>query len=280
MTLRIGEIEYANIQPFFDKLDRDQLRSQGFQLKTDVPSSINQKLSEGSVDVAGISSFSYAQNAHDYSVLPDLSVSSKGEVRSLFLFSKVPIEQLEEKKIALTASSATTVHLLKIILIAFYGVHVQYQTMKPNLQEMLATNDAALLIGDDAIRAVRTASDLYVYDLGEQWYKHTGLPMTYALFAVRNDVLTSNSNDLERVYHAFVNSREVSKSNNYMDLSNRFTLKQGGTIDFWQSYFQNLWYHFNEENKRGLLYYYKLAYEYGFLSKSIHSISVWSKVHS
>lgn len=280
MTLRIGEIEYANIQPFFDKLNRNELTENGFQLMTDVPSQVNRRLAEGAVDVAGISSFSYAQHADDYSILPDLSVSSKGEVRSLYLFSKVPIEQLDEKRVALTASSATTVHLLKIILRSFYELRVQYETMKPDLAEMLLTHDAALLIGDDAIRAARTNTTLYQYDLGTLWYEHTGLPMSYAVFAVRNEVLSTHSDELDTIYQAFVQSKISSYHNDYKDLSNRFVLKQGGTFDFWQSYFQNLWYHFNEENKRGLLYYYKLAYEYGFLSKSIHSISVWSKVHS
>ncbi|MEN0643438.1 menaquinone biosynthesis protein [Alkalicoccobacillus gibsonii] len=280
MTLRIGEIEYANIQPFFDKLNRNELTENGFQLITDVPSQVNRRLAEGAVDVAGISSFSYAQHADDYSILPDLSVSSKGEVRSLYLFSKVPIEQLDEKRVALTASSATTVHLLKIILRSFYELQVQYETMKPDLAEMLLTHDAALLIGDDAIRASRTNTTLYQYDLGTLWYEHTGLPMSYAVFAVRNEVLSTHSDELDTIYQAFVQSKISSHHNEYKDLSNRFVLKQGGTFDFWQSYFQNLWYHFNEENKRGLLYYYKLAYEYGFLSKSIHSISVWSKVHS
>ncbi|MFK3936275.1 menaquinone biosynthesis protein [Alkalihalobacillus sp. NPDC078783] len=280
MTLRIGEIEYANIQPFFYKLDRNGLAEKGFQLMTDVPSQVNRRLSEGAVDLAGISSFSYAQHADDYSILPDLSVSSKGEVRSLYLFSKVPIEQLDAKRVALTASSATTVHLLKIILRSFYELHVQYETMKPDLAEMLKGHDAALLIGDDAIRAARTAKALYQYDLGTLWYEHTGLPMSYAVFAVRNEVLSTHSDELDTIYQAFVQSKMLSYQNDYKDLSNRFVLKQGGTFDFWQSYFQNLWYHFNEENKRGLLYYYKLAYEYGFLSKSIHSISVWSKVHS
>ncbi|MBM0064640.1 menaquinone biosynthesis protein [Alkalicoccobacillus gibsonii] len=280
MTLRIGEIEYANIQPFFDKLNRNELTENGFQLMTDVPSQVNRRLAEGAVDVAGISSFSYAQHADDYSILPDLSVSSKGEVRSLYLFSKVPIEQLDEKRVALTASSATTVHLLKIILRSFYELRVQYETMKPDLAEMLLTHDAALLIGDDAIRAARTNTTLYQYDLGTLWYEQTGLPMSYAVFAVRNEVLSTHSDELDTIYQAFVQSKISSHHNDYKDLSNRFVLKQGGTFDFWQSYFQNLWYHFNEENKRGLLYYYKLAYEYGFLSKSIHSISVWSKVHS
>ncbi len=280
MTLRIGESECANIQPFFDKLNRNELTENGFQLITDVPSQVNRRLAEGAVDVAGISSFSYAQHADDYSILPDLSVSSKGEVRSLYLFSKVPIEQLDEKRVALTASSATTVHLLKIILRSFYELQVQYETMKPDLANMLLTHDAALLIGDDAIRASRTNTTLYQYDLGTLWYEHTGLPMSYAVFAVRNEVLSTHSDELDTIYQAFVQSKISSHHNDYKDLSNRFVLKQGGTFDFWQSYFQNLWYHFNEENKRGLLYYYKLAYEYGFLSKSIHSISVWSKVHS
>ncbi|MEK4564857.1 menaquinone biosynthesis protein [Alkalihalobacillus sp. FSL R5-0424] len=280
MTLRIGEIEYANIQPFFDKLDRKGLSEKGFQLITDVPSQVNRRLAEGAVDLAGISSFSFAQHADEYTMLPDLSVSSKGEVRSLYLFSKVPIEQLDAKRVALTASSATTVHLLKIILRSFYELHVQYETMKPDLSVMLTTHDAALLIGDDAIRAARTNTTLYQYDLGTLWYEHTGLPMSYAVFAVRNEVLSTHSDELDTIYQAFVQSKILSHHNDYKDLSNRFVLKQGGTFDFWQSYFQNLWYHFNEENKRGLLYYYKLAYEYGFLSKSIHSISVWSKVHS
>ncbi|TSB46910.1 menaquinone biosynthetic enzyme MqnA/MqnD family protein [Alkalicoccobacillus porphyridii] len=280
MTLRIGEIEYANIQPFFHKLNRKQLGSQGFELITNVPSRINEELAAGRLDVAGISSFSYAEHADEYSILPDISVSSKGEVRSLLLFSKVPIEKLNEKTIALTASSATTIHLLKIMLHFFYDLQVQYVTMKPQLHSMLDHHDAALLIGDDAIRAARKTGDLHVYDLGELWYQHTGLPMTYALFAVRKEVLHTQTNPLETVYQSLLDSREQTKEDNYRQLAEHFSLKQGGTFHFWQSYFQNLWYHFNEENMRGLLYYYKLAYEYGFLSKSIHSISVWNKIHS
>ena len=280
MTLRIGEIEYANIQPFFDKLDRDYLVQRGFELITDVPSQINQRLANGRVDIAGISSFSYAEHADDYAILPDLSVSSKGEVRSLFLFSKVKIEDLNERSIALTASSATTVHLLKIMLHFFYEQEVTYTTMKPNLEQMLHSHDAALLIGDDAIRAARQSSNVYIYDLGELWYQHTGLPMTYALFAVRKDVLPTYEQDVDMVYQSILTSRKETVNDHYRELAQRFSLKQGGTFHFWQSYFQNLWYHFNEENMRGLLYYYKLAYEYGFLSKSIHSISVWNKIHS
>lgn len=227
MTLRIGEIEYANIQPFFDKLNRNELTENGFQLMTDVPSQVNRRLAEGAVDVAGISSFSYAQHADDYSILPDLSVSSKGEVRSLYLFSKVPIEQLDEKRVALTASSATTVHLLKIILRSFYELQVQYETMKPDLANMLLTHDAALLIGDDAIRAARTNTTLYQYDLGTLWYEHTGLPMSYAVFAVRNEVLSTHSDELDTIYQAFVQSKISSYHNDYKDLSNRFVLKQG-----------------------------------------------------
>jgi chorismate dehydratase len=55
-----------------------------------------------------------------------------------------------------------------------------------------AAGEAVLLIGDDALRARRgLPGHEYVYDLGKEWHRLTGLPMVFATWAVRKDTPSS-----------------------------------------------------------------------------------------
>ncbi len=98
MSLVVGEISYTNILPFFYYIDRVQLQEIGCTFVHKVPASLNKGMQEGLVDVGGISSFAYAQNATKYTLLPNLSVSAKGAVGSIFLFSKKPLLSRNEVK--------------------------------------------------------------------------------------------------------------------------------------------------------------------------------------
>ena len=233
-------------------------------------------MAHGQVDVGGISSFAYGENYDKYHVFPNLSVSSNTTVGSIFLFSKVPIEELKEKKIALTSSSATSVNLLKIILQQFYDAQNQYTTMKPNLTAMMDLHDGCLLIGDDAIVASWKEGNKYFrYDLGELWYHHTGLSMTYAVFAIRNEVL-SQQNLIEILYNEFISSKAKSNDSQFYPMIDDIRNLFGGEKRFWDEYFKGLCYDLGEKELTGLQYYYNLAYKHGLLEKQVESISVWS----
>ncbi|WP_096200939.1 menaquinone biosynthetic enzyme MqnA/MqnD family protein [Bacillus sp. FJAT-45350] len=279
MTLVIGEISYTNILPLYYYLERNKLIENGCSFVPQIPSQLNEGMSKGVVDVGGISSFSYGEHFDKYHLLPNLSVSSHREVGSIFLFSKVPIEELNEKKIALTSSSATSINLLKVILHHFYQYQVDYHVTKPNFHEMMLDHDACLLIGDDAIVTKwNHEKDIYRYDLGQLWYEHTGFPMTYAVFAVRNQVIENQGALLEALYEQFLMSKKKSQHDQFQPMITEIRNLFGGSSSFWNEYFAGLCYDLEMRQLEGLRYYYKLAYEQGLLTKKVESIYLWDSL--
>jgi chorismate dehydratase len=277
MSVVIGEISYTNILPFFYHLDRGTLTKRKCEFVPQVPAQLNQEMAAGRIDVGGISSFAYAENANAFTLLPNLSVSSYGAVGSIFLFSKVPLHDLGEKKIALTSSSASSVHLLKIILEHFHSLSTSYTMMKPDLKNMLYEHDACLLIGDDAIVAKRENEDsLFHYDLGELWFDQTGLPMTFAVFAVRNETLRKHPSLIGSIYQAFFESRLLSEAENYQPMIADIIKTHGGNKSFWDNYFQKLCNDFGPQEQRGLSYFFEILYKMNYLAQPVKTINIWN----
>jgi len=271
MTLVIGEISYTNIMPFFYYIDRKKLIDLGCSFVPKIPAQLNQGMANQTVDVGGISSFAYGEHCDSFSLLPNLSVSSLGTVGSIFLFSKKPIESLNGANIALTSSSATSINLLKVILAYFYQYEVNYTVMEPNFDKMLEEHDAALLIGDDAIVSYWKHKDhYYLYDLGELWYEHTGLSMTFAVFAVRDEVIDTKKAALEELYSQLTMSKIRSEEANFIPMIGDIQAKFGGSSVFWREYFQGLCYDLNEKQLEGLRYYYELASQLGLLPHKVN----------
>jgi chorismate dehydratase len=271
--LKMGKISYTNVLPIYYYFNEEPFSGK-VDIVPQIPSQLNQQMEAGKIDLGPISSFSYAENDSSYVILPQLSVSCRGKVRSIFLFSKKPMEELKGASIALTSSSATSVALLKVILHHFYHLSVNYQTMNPSLKDMMEDHDAALLIGDDAIRASWNDHQYpYVYDLGEEWFKHTGKAMTFAVWAVRKEVTEMYPTLLREIYDAFLESKrrgKVDRDGMIADLCRSF----GGKEEFWKRYFSGLSYDFNEQNIEGLEYFYDLSYELGLLkNKSV--VKLW-----
>jgi chorismate dehydratase len=277
MSLKVGEINYTNIMPMFSKLPRKFLTDRGFQFIQAVPAELNQLMAEGKVDVGGISSFEYARNPQSYLVLPNLSVSSIGKVGSIFLFSKLPIQELDQVDIALTSSSATSVHLLKILLKRYIEVTPKYYVESPSINEMLDKYDACLLIGDDAIKASWEQPALYRYDLGALWYEWTGFPMTYALFAVRRKAASAYKPDLQLLYESFIQSKLDNMEDSFASLIKNINNIVGGSERFWESYFQNLHFGLSEDHFKGLDLYIRLLAEEGYINEAA-GVDLWHPV--
>lgn len=271
-SLRIGQILYTNVLPVYFHFDKERFNGR-IEFVRQVPAKLNQALACGEIDLGVISSFSYAEHASRYLALADLSVSAKGRVGSIFLFSKRPIEALDGARIALTNTSATSVNLLKIILQTFYGLHVTYVTQEPVLAEMLRDADGALLIGDDAILAKLQGGPYHVYDLGELWHRFTGYTMTFALWAVRKEVIGEHADLLREVHEAFLVSKEKTRQN-LIPLVDYVNGQLGGGKELWYQYFRGLMHDFRDEHRTGLEYYYRCAAELGLLPAPV-TVSVW-----
>lgn len=271
--IKVGRINYTNVWPVFYYLPFEELSNQ-IEIVNQVPSQLNQAMAKGEIDMGPISSFAYADAFPNYVLYPDLSVSARGKVNSILLFHREPLEKIAHGRIALPNTSASSSHLLKIIMQMFYGGQPQYFTMAPHLDKMMLDHDAALLIGDDAIRASWTCKDYNITDLGEEWYKYTGQWMSFAIWAIRKQIAHSFADEVALLFRLFVESKHQGRL--YPEpMIHEAQSKLGGTLQYWEHYFDHLCYDFNEEQQQGLLTYFRYAKDLGLLDKNV-TIELWS----
>ena len=207
---RVGHIEFLNCLPIYWGLMRSGALL-GVDLRKDTPDRLNALLVDGHLDVGPISLVEYQRHADDLLVLPDLAVGSDGPVLSVNLVSTVAPADLAGRTVALGSTSRTGVLLARMLLESRYGVRPQYLTRPPDLSAMLQEADAAVLIGDAALRAHYHArwQGLVVTDLGEAWRDWTGLPMVFAVWAVRREFAAAHPGLVKDVHEAFLASREL-----------------------------------------------------------------------
>ncbi|NLK52351.1 MAG: menaquinone biosynthesis protein [Syntrophomonadaceae bacterium] len=266
MRPRVGHIQFINCLPLYYGLVKKGVLLD-VELTKGTPTELNQYLIRGELDISPISSIEYGRHADELLLMPDLTVSADGEVRSILLLSKVPIEELEGRTIALTNTSATSQALLQILLQERFGLKCHFFVSPPELGSMLLEADAALLIGDPALRAFyQPRQGLYSYDLGTVWKEFTGLPMVFAVWAVRREYVHKHKDLAMEVYHAFHQSMQFSLEHLDEVTTNA---SRWETLDkeLLRQYFACLQFTFDEQKKAGLEKFYFYAHRYGFLSK-------------
>lgn len=178
--LRIGAVNYLNTKPLVFGLD--QLAPHA-QVVYDLPSRLADRLAEGELDVALIPSFELFSRP-DYQVVSDACIGCRGPVLSVKLFSRVPVTAI--RSLATDEGSRTSAVLLQILLAEQFDVHPQIVPLPIGSGLNDVTADAALLIGDRAIHSPDGRFET-VWDLGDQWYRWTGLPFVFALWAGRSE---------------------------------------------------------------------------------------------
>ncbi|MDQ7032652.1 MAG: menaquinone biosynthesis protein [Desulfonauticus sp.] len=179
--LKIGQISYLNIWPFFYFLKKEY---PDYYYQNDHPSLLNQLLLSGALDLAPASAFEYLKNPDQYLLLPDLSISATKQVQSVLFFSPVPKEELRPSTpVYLTRASATSINLLKVLWHFFWKLdHPQWKTIAPG--QGIKTNQPFLEIGDLALKLYHSVHNYYVYDLAQEWFYFTHLPFVFALWIV------------------------------------------------------------------------------------------------
>jgi len=263
MMLRIGEINYLNCTPIFSSL-RSNFPLCDYEFVAGHPSQLNAKLRAGEIDLCPSSSIEYARNPELYRIMPELSISSKGPVRSVLLFSKLPIDSLDDASIGLTSESETSVILLKILLARKYSFANRYVRVEVFDQTLSPEHDALLLIGDKALIGASRERSGYIYDLGELWYEFTGRPFVFALWLLREDAFNDFSGAVQLLQERLVLSKHIALKN---FASIAATLKQ--TIwtnsEFLINYWSVISYDLTQEHIDGLKLFYQYAAECGFI---------------
>ena len=259
--IRIGHNPNTNMLPMFHFLPK---KHPLLELITAEPTGHNAMLSDGRIDMAPISAFSYGEHWQEYSILQNLSVSTKGRVGSILLFSKVPLKDLDGLTVALTDTSATSVNMTKILLHQYYGVTPHYLTMSSNLQIMFAKADAALLIADAALQAALIHPKCYIYDLGEEWLNFTGSSMTYAVWAFPKKLISERAEEVFAVYQMLIAAKDKALCN-MEDIVQTCQTMLGGTLQFWRDYFTQFNYGLDQTTVTGLKKYLDLCFEHNLL---------------
>ena len=267
MSLNIGLIDYLNTMPFHYDL-AERLQGVDVHFERGVPSQMNRGLFSGDIDLAPISAIEAARNAHDYVVLPGLSIASLGAVKTVLLFSwAADMSELDGQSIALTDHSATSIALLKVLCRERYHIEPTYTTTRQHLPSMLAEHQGALIIGDDALvegvhhRALSNFGGWnlpYIYDLGDEWLKMTGLPFTFSVWAARKD--KAQALEDAGVFSALYASTEMGLTESGRDtLAQAYAGRLGLPAGVCRRYLRDLRYNLTGDDLAGLKLYLELA---------------------
>src|SRR4051794_4464228 len=179
--IRVGAVSYLNAKPLYYRLTEF---APGISLEMDLPSLLADRLARGELDIALIPSVEYLRGAsRGYEIVPGFAIAARGAVRSVKLFSRVPLDRIG--RLALDAGSRTSQALGRIWLDEGRGVQPsQIGELPVGVPIAESTAEAVLLIGD---RAMMVDERRYrvVIDLGAAWKALTGLPFVFALWVAR-----------------------------------------------------------------------------------------------
>lgn len=181
----IGSVPYLNAKPLVDWLHTPEGKASGVEVVYGVPSRLARMVESGDVACAMVSSVELFRHP-DWQAVPRIAIASTGRVLSVRLFSKVSLDGV--RSVALDTSSLTSSALVQVLFARWWQAKPEYVPAHPDLDAMLRRADAALLIGDKGMLA-RTEG-LTVADLGEEWYRWTGLPFVWALWLGRQECIT------------------------------------------------------------------------------------------
>ncbi|MEJ2695189.1 MAG: menaquinone biosynthesis protein [Candidatus Sulfobium sp.] len=263
MRLRIGKIAYENLFPIFYMLQAE-FDSPDYEYIEGVPSDLNCKIRNGEIDVSPSSSIEYLRNKNLYRLIENNSISSSGPVKSIYLFSRTPIEQLNDRVVLTSSQSETSVALIQVILRKFYGMDCTFRSASVPVDEALKSAAAYLLIGDEALVEVHKPRDLHIYDIGDLWYRNTGLPATFALWIVREACYLEKRGLVERFSHDLDRAR-VEALRNLDRIAEasamRTVLSRAELVAYWEG----ISYEFNEEHRKGLALFERYARELGLV---------------
>jgi chorismate dehydratase len=244
---RLGIVAYSNVAPLQWSLDPWP----GATFVSGVPTELNAMLLAGEIDLTLISSIEFLRHRRELRALPDFSIATLGPVYSVTLFHWCRWDELSGGRIAVTTDSATSVELLRVLLAAD-GIEAELIPAPPDLDAMMADYDAALLIGDAALREAVTRRTLsaglpLVTDLGEAWYRRTRLPFTFAVWASRADRPPS-----ERLVAELRRAREAGLGV-LAEVAAAEAERLGLSRSVLQRYLGNFRYHFEPPDRDGLV---------------------------
>lgn len=275
---RIGMVHYINMAPFYETW-KEQVRRPDWAMLTAAPTELNRLLAGGEIDLGFVSAYEYAVRPEQYQIMADLSISATGPVGSVFLFSSLPLEQLDKQLILLTRQSDTSVALLRIILEEFIKIRPEYrwdEIFAPHEQNRRAA--AILAIGDEALRLNNDPDRPYPIqiDLGELWHQQTGLPFVFAVCAVREDFLQANSKTAQAMHQTLLRCRDQGLNNLAEICAKAAPRIPGMTVASCQNYLQSIEYDLSPAKQQALIQFFTLSAQRGEAASTALPLKIFS----
>jgi chorismate dehydratase len=280
--LRVSIVQYLNTAPLVYGFTHGPLKGK-YDLSFTIPSRCADDLRDGNADVAIIPAIEF-QRIDNLVVLPDLAIAAKRRVRSLLIVSRKPIAEVTS--IALDHSSRSTQALTRILCAEHWHITPEFHEASFTAETMLENSDAALLIGDPALRlaislasyatlgpagesicdagkiGVNAIGPLYVYDVVQEWRRLSGLPAVLAIWAGRREAISAE------VMADFAASRDYGVAN-IPEISDAAATALGLPAPDLLMYLKdNINYTLSRENLAGLELYCCLAAKLGLIPEA------------
>ncbi|HMV48651.1 MAG TPA: menaquinone biosynthesis protein [Blastocatellia bacterium] len=262
--MRIAASTYLNSAPLVHSFVQGTLRHHYEFLGNAAPSKCAAMLAAGQCEIALIPVIEY-QRIPGLRLIPEIAVASKQQVRSVLLAARRPLE--EAREVTLDTSSRTSQALVRILFAHRYKLQPVFRERTPDAnvecENMLEGGDAALVIGDPAMRLSASAQRLGVriYDLAEEWRTMTGLPFVFAVWAVREDACQ----DSPALVRDFLEAKREGQSK-LEEIAAQYVsdleLPQEDLLGYLRD---NVNYDLDTENIAGMRRYFDLAYELGVI---------------
>ncbi len=238
MRFKLGKISYINSIPLFCA-DSDK-----FESVEGVPMYLNELAEKRLLDVSLISRWIYPQIEKDYKVIPNFCIGGDGEIMSVAIFSKKPLESLKDGSIFVTAETGTSSKAFRYLVEKKYGYNLL--ALK---RESFENADAVLLIGNAAL-AFSNQNYPYKYDLGSMWKEAVGTKMLYAVAVARRDIFDSVCRDISEYFDSSLAKFKTERASQIKDVSRIFKEEQGVDISesLLDEYYSKLIYKFSEND--------------------------------
>jgi chorismate dehydratase len=250
----VSIIDALEFQPLIYGL-KGNLIDHNLKLMQSTPNNSAKRLREGEVELALIPSLEYARKKEIWNIIPDICISCSGVIKNRQLFFKKGLKDI--KTVAVDSNAEMSWILLKILMKEKFMMNPEFVKMDPDIDKMFSRAEAALLVGDNALRYIpRYKSRL---DLNEEWEDLTGLPFVYAFWAGRE--FTIHDKDVSTI----INSFELGKRN-IEKISKEYAKSHS---EEWPVYHdiltKNTQYIFSDSEQDGLSEYFNYAFFFGFI---------------
>jgi chorismate dehydratase len=265
--MRIAASTYLNSAPLVYSFTRGFLRRKYAFVGDEAPSRCAAMLAAGECEIALIPVIEY-QRIPNLLIIPEVAVAAKDRVRSVLIAARRPLEEV--RRLTLDASSRTSQALAQILFRRRYGFLPECAERAPNpaigCENMLESSDAALIIGDPAMKLESLVSklDLKIYDLAEEWRAMTGLPFVFAVWAVREETCAAAPN-LARDFIAAKREGIDHVEQIATQYANELELPGDELLDYLRD---NVNYDLDEENVAGMKLYFDLARDCGLIPQT------------